>query len=185
MNHCGTKKIETERLLLRPFKMKDAAEMLKNWIADPHIQHEYGEPVYTSEKEIRALLGKWIGSYQQADFYRWAIIEKQSNQNIGQIAFCRVYSDCSTAEVEYCIGRDYWGRGYAPEALRAIIRFAFSTGDFERIEAYHRVENEKSGRVLQKSTMHLTENIQRFVREETDPEGEICYCIEKAEYTEE
>lgn len=185
MKHCGTKKIETERLLLRPFIMEDAVQMMYNWIADPQIQHAYGEPVYTTEKEIRELLVKWIGSYTKADFYRWAIIEKRSNQNIGQIAFCRVYSDCSTAEVEYCIGQVFWGRGYASEALKAIIRFAFSVGDFNRIEAYHRAENEKSGRVLNKGPMHMTENIQRFLREKTDPAGEICYCIEKAEYMDE
>ena len=46
MKHCGTQKIETQRLILRPFAEGDACDMLELWIADPDVQSEYGEPVY-------------------------------------------------------------------------------------------------------------------------------------------
>ena len=46
MNRSGTRRLETERLILRRFTDADAADMLQNWAADPHVQHEYGEPVY-------------------------------------------------------------------------------------------------------------------------------------------
>ena len=72
------------------------------------------------------------------DFYRWAIIEKKSMENIGQIAFCRVYSECNTAEIEYCIGENFWGNGYANEALAAVIDFTFKNTGFHKLEAYHR-----------------------------------------------
>jgi len=115
MKHCGTQKIETHRLLLRAFTDDDCSSMLKNWIANPNVQFEYGEPIYSTEKEVKTLLNKWKKGYLQDDFYRWAIIEKKSGNNIGQIAFCRVYSDCKTAEIEYCIGENFWGNGYATE----------------------------------------------------------------------
>lgn len=53
----------------------------------------------------------------------------------------------------------------------------FSNTDFHKLEAYHRIENIKSARVLQKSSMHITDAVQRFVREGTLPKGEVCYCI--------
>ena len=182
MNHIGTKSFETERLICRPFVATDCEDMLKNWIANPNIQFEYGEPVYTTVAEVNELLSKYIEGYQNPDFYRWAIIEKESGENIGQIAFCKVYSDCQTAEIEYCIGEKFWGNGYAGEALSGVIDFTFNNTDFVKLEAYHRIENEKSGRVLKKSSMQVTDTVERFVRENISPHGEICYYITKEMY---
>ena len=136
MKHSGTQAIETPRLLLRRFVHEDCSDMMKNWIANPKVQFEYGEPIYTTHLQIDDLLSEWCNNYKKSDFYRWAIIEKEHNENIGQIAFCK-------------------------------------------LEAYHRVENSKSGRVLEKSAMHITDNVQRFIRENTLPEGKVCYCITK------
>ena len=177
MKHCGTQHIETPRLLLRPFVDEDCHDMIKNWISKPNVQSEYGEPVYTTISEVKQLLDKWKNGYSNLDFYRWAIIETKSLENIGQIAFCKVYSDCKIAEIEYCIGERFWGNEYANEALSAVIDYVFANTDFYRLEAYHRVENVKSARVLQKSAMQITDTVQRFVRANILPEGEVCYCI--------
>ena len=157
--------------------------MLENWASLPEIQIEYGEPVYTDEKQVRELLDSYIRGYEQPDFYRWAIIEKTGGRNIGQIAFCKVWEEQRTAEIEYCIGREFWGNGYAGEALAGLIAHSFRTMDFDRLEAYHRAENTKSGRVLEKSPMHRTDTVQRFVREGAVPDGEICYCIGRENIT--
>lgn len=180
--HNGIKNIETERLLLRPFVFEDCNDMLDNWIANIKVQSEYGEPVYTSVEEVSKLLNKWIDRYNHVDFYRWAIIEKQSNKNIGQIAFCRVYQDCKTVEIEYCIGECFWGNGYASEAVSSIIEYTFSNTDFIKLEAFHRKENFKSSRVLEKSTMYVTDNIERFIRENVLPNDEVCYAIKKEDW---
>lgn len=177
MKHCGTQQIETPRLLLRAFIDDDCDDMIKNWIANPNVQLEYGEPIYTTAQEVTALLGEWKKGYSRLDFYRWAIIEKKSMENIGQIAFCRIYSDCNTAEIEYCIGESFWGNGYAGEALTAVIEFTFKNTGFHKLEAYHREENIKSGKVLKKSSMKRTDTVERFVRENKSSKGEVCYCI--------
>lgn len=179
MTHTGTVSFETERLICRPFIETDWQDMFRNWAADPCIQYEYGEPVYDTPEKVKGLLSEYIDKYEQPDFYRWSIIEKKSMENIGQIAFCRVYSDRKTAEIEYCIGKKFWGHGYAGEALSALIEHTFSTTDFIKLEAYHRKENKNSGRVLEKSPMHITDNVERFSREGIIPHGEICYCINK------
>ena len=181
MIHTGTKIIKTARLILRPFEFEDCSDMLKNWIANPKVQFEYGEPIYTTKSEVDSLLEEWTDNYTKPDFYRWAIIEKESNENIGQIAFCRVYTELRIAELEYCIGESFWGNGYALEALLAIIDFTFKETEFLKLEAYHRAENIKSGKVLIKSAMHITNNVQRFIIENTEPHGEICYCITRDE----
>ena len=72
-----------------------------------------------------------------------------------------------------------WGRGYAGEALQAVIDHTFVNTDFAWLEAYHRTENKKSGRVLEKSAMHRTETVERFRRAGENPEGEVCYRINR------
>ena len=177
MKHCGTRNIETKRLILRPFVLADAADLLELWIADPAVQSEYGEPTYETMDAVEGLLKKWITGYESPAFYRWAMIEGESDRCVGQIAFCRVYEDCRAAEIEYCVGSSRWGRGYAGEALEAVIDHIFAHTDFAWLEAYHRAENEKSGRVLQKSSMAVTDTVERFKRAGETPEGEVCYRV--------
>lgn len=179
MHHIGTRPFETPRLICRPFIPEDHADMLENWIADPAVQSEYGEPVYSTPDAVKTLLAEWLHKYQSPDFYRWAIVEKTSGKSIGQIAFCKVYPELQTAEIEYCIGQSFWGNGYAGEALAALIDFIFQQGDFRKLEAYHRAENTRSGRVLQKSPMQITDTVERFHREGILPHGEVCYCTAK------
>ena len=182
MRHVGTKVFETERLICRPFQDGDGADMFINWASDPDIQFEYGEPVYSTVEQVGELLKKYIEGYKNPDFYRWAIIEKSSGENIGQIAFCKVWFDCKTAEVEYCIGRRFWSKSYAVEALGGLISHAFKETDFFKLEAYHRAENTKSGRVLEKSAMRVTDTVERFIRENISPHNEVCYCITRDMY---
>ncbi|MCR5600870.1 MAG: GNAT family N-acetyltransferase [Ruminococcus sp.] len=179
MKHCGTQTISTPRLTLRRFAQNDLEDMLTNWAGDEAVQSEYGEPSYPTAEEAQALLDKYMSGYASDSFYRWAVIEKESGQNIGQIAFCRVYEDIRTAEIEYCIGRAFQGHGYAGEALSAVIAEIMKSTDFKRLEAYHRAENTKSGRVLEKSEMHITDNVERFRQQGELPTGEVCYCIER------
>lgn len=180
--HTGTADLKTERLLLRRFNYNDIENMLKNWIADPIIQHNYGEPTYETYDSVYQLLNKWIDQYQNDSFYRWAIILKSTNENIGQIAFCRVYTEIETAEIEYCIGHAYWGNSYANEALKAVIKYSFEKPQFSKLEAFHRIANTNSGRVLQKSSMKTVSNVKRFEIDNKQPIGEICYAITKEQY---
>jgi ribosomal-protein-alanine N-acetyltransferase len=182
MQHTAASAFETQRLICRPFQQGDETDMFDYWAADPDIQIEYGEPVYQTPEQTKALLGKYIKDYDLSGYYRWAIIEKQSGHNIGQIAFCKVFDDVKTAEIEYCISKRCWGKGYAGEALAGLISYAFENTNFDRLEAYHRAENTKSGNVLVKSRMHMTETVERFKRAGEQPTGEVCYCIEREEY---
>ncbi len=180
--HIGSQTIETERLILRKFTASDADDMYNNWASNPKIQLEYGEPVYSMKEQVQELLDKWILNYSDESFYRWAIILQESNVNIGQIAFCRVYEEVATAEIEYCIGEDYWGSRYALEALNAVIEYMFLDSDFEKLEAFHRKANPKSGRVLEKTKMERVPTVRRFELSGEKPEGEICYAITKEKY---
>lgn len=150
LTHCGTQKIETIRLHLRQFEYSDAGEMLRHWISDPKIQSMLSEPVYKTKEEVGGLLDKYISSYAKQDYYRWAIIEKESNLCIGQVAIFLVDSKNHFGEIEYCIGRDFHRRGFASEAVKAIIDYGFKNINFHKIQVCHKEMNEASKGVIQK-----------------------------------
>ncbi|WP_280818640.1 GNAT family N-acetyltransferase [Paenibacillus ihuae] len=145
--------IETDRLKLRSFTLQDAGSMYMNWINDPEIQRNYGEPVYESIALVEELLQKWILFYAREDFYRWAVILKDMETCIGQIAFYHVDSEHHQADIEYCIGQAFQNEGYASETLRAVIQYIFAHTRLHRLQAYHRGRNTVSGMVLKKANM--------------------------------
>lgn len=150
LTHIGTNIIETERLILRKFEYSDGETMLKYWIADEKIQSLYSEPVYSTKEAVKELLDKYIGSYEKSDYYRWAIIEKNSGECIGQIAYFLVDNKNHFAEIEYCIGSDFQCKGLATEATKAVIRYGFEKINLHKIQICTKTINVPSKRVIEK-----------------------------------
>lgn len=150
LTNIGTKTIETERLILRRFEYNDSKTMLKNWIADEKIQSMYSEPVYKTLDEVNDLLDKYISSYEKEDYYRWAIIEKASNECIGQIAYFLVDNKNHFAEIEYCIGSQFQRKGYATEATKAIINYGFEKINLHKVQICTKTINAPSKSVIEK-----------------------------------
>lgn len=150
MKSIGTQTIETQRLVLRKFQYSDCSDALKNWAGDEKIQSSYGEPVYSTESDVISLLEKYISSYSDDNYFRWAIIEKESCECIGQIAFFLVDCKNNFAEIEYCIGSKYQRIGYATEATKAIIEYGLKKAEFHKIQICHRSNNLPSKRVIEK-----------------------------------
>ena len=162
LNHQGTEIIETERLLLRKFKYRDTENMLKYWISDPAVQHMYSEPVYSTKDEVKELLEKYIKNYEKEDYYRWAIIDRKENVCIGQIAFFLVDNKNHFAEIEYCVGRDFQGKGLATEAARALLNFGFGKVNFHRIQICHKEHNLASKAVILKCGFNFEGGLRDF-----------------------
>ena len=145
-----TDRLETERLILRRFEKSDAASMMRNWVSDPAVQRNYGEPVYRTPEEVDGLLDKYIGGYDEPYHYRWAVIEKESGECVGQIAYFLVDAKNEFAEIEYCIGTAYQGRGYATEACEAVIQYGFDVIGLHKVQICVRPSNTPSRKVIGK-----------------------------------
>ncbi len=150
LTHIGTNTIETERLILRRFEYSDDEAMLKYWVADEKIQSLYSEPVYSTKEEVKELLDNYISSYTKDDYYRWAVIEKESDECIGQIAYFLVDNKNHFAEIEYCIGSDFQCKGYATEATKAIISYGFTKINLHKVQICTKTINKPSKRVIEK-----------------------------------
>ena len=148
--HCGTQTIETDRLVLRKFEYNDAQNMLDYWVSDPNVQFLYSEPVYTTHNEVKKLLDEYISSYENIDYYRWAIIEKDSVSCIGQIAFFLIDTNNHFGEIEYCIGTAFQKRGYGTEAVEGILNFGFNQISLHKVQVCHKENNLASKALIKK-----------------------------------
>lgn len=151
LNHLGTIPLETDRLLLRPFKRGDTDAMFKNWASDPEVTKYLTWPHYTSRDEVQLKIDEWVSNYAKPDFYQWAIVEKGSDDVIGTISVVSKNDLVHLAHIGYCIGRAFQGKGYMTEALTRLIDFFFDDVGYNRIEARHDPNNAASGRVMQKA----------------------------------
>ena len=152
MNHLGTKTIETERLILRKFTIEDAPAMYANWASDPEVTKYLTWQPHRSLTDTRAILSEWVAEYGKGDYYQWAI-ELKGVGIIGSISVVNIHESVEEAELGYCIGRAYWGKGIMPEAVKAVINFLFDKVGFRRVMAKHDTANPNSGRVMEKAGM--------------------------------
>ena len=153
MNKTGTQRIETHRLILRPFRAEDAEDMYNNWASDPEVTRYLTWPTHRSVEVTRRVLEDWIPRYEDEGYFQWAIERKEVSGVIGSIAVVKLDEETESAEIGYCLSRAFWGRGIMPEALRAVMDYLFDTVGLNRIAAYHDANNPKSGRVMVKAGM--------------------------------
>ena len=144
----GTQTIYTKRLMLRRFTVSDAQAMFENWAKDERVTRYLTWCPHTSSDMTKQLLASWCAEYEKNDYYNWAIEWK--GIAIGNISVVRQNEALECAELGYCMGYDFWGKGIMSEAVSAVIRYLFSEVGIHRIEIHHDTENPASGRVAQK-----------------------------------
>ena len=153
MEHLGTKTLETERLILRPFQPQDGPCMYNNWCGDPEVTRFLTWPTHPSAEVSSQLAAYWAEKANAKDTYQWAIVPKDLMEPIGSLAVVRAHYEIGLCEVGYCIGKAWWGKGIMTEALKEAIRFLIEEVGMNRVEAGHDVNNPASGCVMRKAGM--------------------------------
>lgn len=154
--------LETPRLILRPFLPVDAAQVQllagDKRVAETtlHIPHPY----------LDDMAGQWIAGHlehwQHKTAVIYAITDKVDNYLMGTMSLVDIQAE--EAELGYWLGVDYWGKGYATEAARALADFAFSSLKINKLTADHLIDNPASGKVMEKIGMSYQHNIQKLDR---------------------
>ena len=154
MKNCGTQRIETDRLILRRYKIEDADAMYKNWASDSEVTKFLTWQPHPSVDVSRSIIEDWLKKYSDEKYYQWAIVLKDNgNEPIGDISVVHMNEDISMVHIGYCLGRAWWRRGIMSEALKAVTDFMFDTVEVNRVEARHDPRNPNSGKVMQKCGM--------------------------------
>ncbi len=154
MKHCGTQRLETERLILRSFISEDAVAMYKNWASDPEVTKFLMWKTHSKQEESQSIIDDWVKQYSNEKYYHWAIVLKENgNEPIGAIAVGHMNEQVSATQISYCLGKPWWHQGIMSEALQAVMNFLFDVVGASRIEARHDPRNPNSGKVMQKCGM--------------------------------
>ncbi len=150
MEHKGTVRLETERLILRRFTVQDVPAAYRNWTSDERTTEFLRWPTHRSADVTEGILRHWIAEYERPDFYQWAIEPRDLGEPIGTISSVGMHEPVGSVEIGYCIGSPWWGRGYVTEAMAAVMAFFFDEVRVNRVESSHDPNNPGSGRVMQK-----------------------------------
>ena len=111
-------RIETERLILRPWREDDAAALFR-YASDPEVGPAAGWAPHKSEEDSLHILRTVL-----MDDHTWAITIAPSERAVGSIGIPVGKNEKENGEHEigYWIGKPFWGNGYVPEAVRALLR---------------------------------------------------------------
>ena len=148
--HKGTQQLETERLILRRYRMDDAADMYENWVADSEVTRFWGWKPHENIEETKTLLQGWICDYEKTDHYHWVIEDKAQAKAIGYIYLNEMDDAEACAAVHYLLSRKHWNRGIMTEACTSVLDFAFAELGLQKVVSRHHELNPASGRVLKK-----------------------------------
>ena len=174
--------METEHLVLRPFIPEDAPVMYRNWASDPEVTKYLTWPTHSDIAVSQWVVNDWVSHYGEETFYQWAIVPKALGEPIGSISAVKVNDTAQWVEIGYCIGRNWWHRGYVSEAVRALIRFFFEEVGVGRICARHDPRNPNSGAVMRKCGLVYEGTLRRSDRNNQGICDEAVYGILREEY---
>jgi ribosomal-protein-alanine N-acetyltransferase len=135
--------IETPRLLLRPLALEDAEDVFE-WVSDPIVNRYMPYALYRHVSEVK----DWILSLDEKE-NTFAFVLRETGKVIGSGSVS--FDEHRNAyKLGYNLNRAYWGKGYATEASRAMIQWAYSQLGARDFCANHATVNIASGNVMRK-----------------------------------
>jgi len=167
----GPQPIETERLLLRRSRPEDAAT-ISAYRSDPNVNRQQGWDRTDLEgvlADIVEMSGRSPG--EPGGWVQFTVEERGGGRIVGDVGLSVADGEPGVIKVGYTIDPAFQGLGYATEAIRALVEYAFETLGAEVVRAHASAENAPSIRVAEKIGMRLVE---RFEHREGD---EVWYGV--------
>lgn len=143
-------RIETERLILRAWRESDLEDFYEYAKVDG-VGQMAGWLPHKSIEESKMVLDSFIEGKKT-----FALELKESGKVIGSLgleirdADLGIPDDLMGREIGYAIGKNYWGRGLTPEAVKAVIAYCFNELEFDWLTCGHFIRNPQSRRVVEK-----------------------------------
>ena len=154
ITHYQTNLIQTERLILKKGIVNDYLAVYEydfTKLRDIGGEFEY-------QKNDSEQIKKWFEpnieqihiNNESAHIFDWVIYLKENMTPIGDMLADRENADNNEIEIAFNLHPDYWGNGYMPEAIKAVLNYLFELG-YENIKSGYSDGNKKSKRVLEKT----------------------------------
>ena len=178
--------LETDRLVLRQFTAADLDNLVE-LDSDPDVMRYITGGRPTPREQVRdEVLPAFLAYYERfAGYGFWAAVEKATGQFIGWFHL-RPPEGANPDEPElgYRLLRSAWGKGYATEGSRALIRKGFTELGIQRVFAETMAVNAASRRVMEKAGLKLVRSFHQPWPDQIDgaEHGDVEYALRKAEW---
>ncbi len=150
----------TERLLLRRSRSEDA-ETIAAYRSDPEVYRYQGwhrtDPASVGA-EIEEMASRAPG--EPGGWVQLSVIERESGRLVGDVGLCFADGEPGVIKAGYTIAPAFQGRGYATEAVRALVAYVFGTLRADVVRAHASGDNLPSIRVAEKVGMRLVERVE-------------------------
>ena len=143
-------KVKTERLLLRPLTVEDS-EAVFEWVGDERVARYMCYNTYTNVEDVR----KWILSMEDDTQEYLFGLELLSNGKLVGSASIGPDRKAGFWGFGYNLRFDEWGKGYATEAVKAMMMFAHDNFGITKFACSHAEPNSASGNVITKCGLHF------------------------------
>lgn len=150
----GTIELRTKRLGLRRHQNEDASVLYKVFGTDPRMFEYSGWNPYQTETMAVKTVQSFIKNYDDPHFYGWGITFE--GKLIGTVGAYGYNADKSQIEVGMSIARAAWGRGFATEALTAVLHYLTEHENIRTVTAWCASANIGSKKAMEKSGMTMT-----------------------------
>ncbi len=144
-----TPSLQTARLRLRAFEDADANDIFALQ-SNAHVLRYWDSPPWTERERAEKFIARCREMEKEGTGARLAVDRVSDGAFIGWCTLDPWNPDFRSASLGYCFDDAAWGHGYATEAARALLRWAFDTLDLNRVQAETDTRNVASARVLEK-----------------------------------
>jgi RimJ/RimL family protein N-acetyltransferase len=144
-----TPTLHTARLLLRPFTEADT-DALFALQSDARVLQYWDSPPWSERARAQRFIASCRQMEQEGSGARLAIERSSDGLFIGWCSLAKWNPDYRSATMGYCLDNAAWGQGFATEAARALLEWAFETLELNRVQAATDARNAASARVLEK-----------------------------------
>ena len=141
--------METERLILRPWRETDAEALFK-YASDPDVGPRAGWPPHQSVEDSLEVIRTIFNND-----HTWALELKETGEPIGCIGYylcgeSNIRIGENDAEIGYWVAKPYWNRGLCTEAARFMVDYCLNVKGFKTLWCDYFIDNPASGRVIEK-----------------------------------
>jgi RimJ/RimL family protein N-acetyltransferase len=144
-----TPTLHTARLRLRPFDDTDANDLFVLH-SSAYVLRYWDAPPWSERGRSKRFIAACRQMAEEGTGTRLAVARVSDGAFIGWCSLNRWNPDYRSASLGYCYGDAAWGHGYATEAARVLLQWAFDTLDLNRVQAETDTRNAASARVLEK-----------------------------------
>jgi len=151
------KTLESERLIMRDWQENDSRDYLE--IYNNFDVQEAGAKICNNINESIEIIRSLINLQES-----WAIVLKENNKVIGSIFLSDINRHDRYKEIEYVISKRYQNKGFATEALKRVLKYAFTELDLLIVAVCHYPNNIKSKRVIEKCGFTYEGTLRKYSR---------------------